>query len=59
MQKSLLLAILLTLKMCAIVDYITTEDNHTIMDYVAQYDQWKKDQGIVSSPSNTSDTYKF
>ena len=37
MQKFLLFAILLTLKMCAIVNYVTTVDNHTIIDYLAQY----------------------
>ena len=59
MQKFVLFAILLTLKMCAIVNYVTTEDNHTIIDYADQYEKWKKDQGIVSLSSNTPDEYKF
>ena len=62
MQKFLLFAFLLTLKMCAIVNYVTIKDNHTIINYEnikAQYEQWKKNQGIVSLRSNAQDSYKF
>ena len=62
MQKFLLFAILLTLKMCAIINYVTIKDNHTIIDYEnikAQYEQWKKDQGVVSLRSDAQNAYKF